>query len=112
MWQENSEFSLKNTTLSLTLVWSVLNNASDPIDHCNVYTSTMIDEVGHHSWQTEFVFLGRAHGTRFRIKDLFIACMDLRKTSLSIEFRVQPVMLSRWKVAVSNSPRLLVKILP
>ena len=111
VWQDNSEYSVDNNTVSLTLLWSVFNNPLDPIDHCNIFTSTIIDELGHHPWQTQFVFLGKAHGTCFRIKDLYIASLDLSKTSLSLEFRVQPVTQSRWKLAVPDSPVLIVKIL-
>ena len=89
LWREDAEVSYDNNSLSLTLVWSVSNNPSDPIDHCNIYTSTIIedkDSSASSPWQSQLVFLGRAYGTSFRVKDLNILNCDLIKCTLSLEF--------------------------
>lgn len=112
IYQENAKFSSDKSFLSLTLAWSCSNNPSDPIDHCNIYCSTILDASSSSPWQSEFVFLGRAYGTCFRVKDLYINCTDVSTTPLSLEFHVQPVTMSRWKLAVQDSPGLLLKILP
>ena len=112
VWQENAEFSLDKTSLSLTLGWSCSNNPADPIDHCNIYCSTILDASSSSPWQSELIFLGRAYGSFFRVKDLYISCTDLHKTPLALEFHVQSVTMSRWKLAVQDTPGLLVKILP
>ena len=116
IWQENAEFSPDKTSLSLTLSWTTSNNPSDPIDHCNIYSSTIIGDqdssTSSSSWQSEFVFLGRAYATSFRVKDLYILSADLNEAALSLEFHVQPVTMSRWKLAVQDSPGLIIKILP
>ena len=115
LWREDAEVSYDNNSLSLTLVWSVSNNPSDPIDHCNIYTSTIIedkDSSASSPWQSQLVFLGRAYGTSFRVKDLNILTCDLSKCTLSLEFRVQPVTISRLKLSANESPGLILKILP
>ena len=112
IYQEDAKFSLDKCSVSLTLAWSCSNNPSDPIDHSNIYCSTILDASSSSPWQSEFIFLGRAYGTRFRVKDLYISCVDVNETPIALEFHVQPVTMSRWKLAVQDSPGLLVKILP
>lgn len=114
LWQENAKVSFDKHMLSLTLVWSVSNNPSDPIDHCNIYTSTVIEDKSSSTsspWQSQLVFLGRAYGTSFRVKDLNILNTDLNKSTLSLEFRIQPVTMSRLKLSAKHSPGLILKIL-
>lgn len=114
LWQEDAKVSYDNNLLSLTLMWSVSNNPSDPIDHCNIYTSTIIEDKNSSvssPWQSQLVFLGRAYETSFRVKDLNILSADLKKSNLSLEFRVQPVTVSRLKLSAKDSPGLIVKIL-
>ena len=114
LWQEDANVSYDNKLLSLTLMWSVSNNPSDPIDHCNIYTSTIIEDKNSLSlspWQSQLVFLGRAYGTSFRVKDLNVLSADLSKSALSLEFRVQSVTVSRLKLGAKDSPGLIVKIL-
>ena len=114
LWQEDMKVSYENKLLSLTLVWSVSNNPSDPIDHCNIYTSTIIEDKNpsvSSPWQSQLVFLGRAYGTSFRVKDLNILNCDLNKSTLSLEFRVQPVTVSRLKLSAKESPGLILQIL-
>lgn len=114
LWQEDAKVSYDNNLLSLTLMWSVSNNPSDPIDHCNIYTSTIIEDKNSSvssPWQSQLVFLGRAYETSFRVKDLNILSADLKKSTLSLEFRVQPVTVSRLKLSAKDSPGLIVKIL-
>jgi hypothetical protein len=57
------------------------------------------------------VFLGRAYGTSFRVNELNILSCDLNKSTLSQEFRVQPVTVSRLKLSAKESPGLILKIL-
>ena len=114
LWQEDMKVSYENKLLSLTFVWSVSNNPSDPIDHCNIYTSTIIEDKNpsvSSPWQSQLVFLGRAYGTSFRVKDLNILNCDLNKSTLSLEFRVQPVTVSRLKLSAKESPGLILQIL-
>ena len=114
LWQEDMKVSYENKLLSLTFVWSVSNNPSDPIDHCNIYTSTIIEDKSPSAsspWQSQLVFLGRAYGTSFRVKDLNVLNCDLNKSTLSLEFRIQPVTVSRLKLSAKESPGLILKIL-
>ena len=114
LWQENAKVSFDKHLLSLTLVWSVSNNPSDPIDHCNIYISTIIEDKNSSTlspWQSQLVFLGRAYGTSFRVNDMNILSTDLNKSMLSLEFRVQPVTMSRLKLSAEHSPGLILKIL-
>lgn len=113
MWYKDAKVSSDKKSLSLTLVWSMLNNSSDPIDHCNIYTSTSIEDIPSSSpWQSQLVFLGRAYGTSFRVNDLKIFSAGLHKNTLSLKFHVQPVTVSRLKVNPKDSPELILKILP
>ena len=114
LWQEDVKVSYENKLLSLTFVWSVSNNPSDPIDHCNIYTSTIIEDKNPSAsspWQSQLVFLGRAYGTSFRVNNLNILDCDLNKSTLSLEFRIQPVTVSRLKLSAKESPGLILKIL-
>ena len=114
LWQEDVKVSYENKLLSLTFVWSMSNNPSDPIDHCNIYTSTIIEDKNPSAsspWQSQLVFLGRAYGTSFRVNNLNILDCDLNKSTLSLEFRVQPVTVSRLKLSAKESPGLILKIL-
>ena len=114
LWQEDIKVSYENKLLSLTFVWSVSNNPSDPIDHCNIYTSTIIEDKNPSAsspWQSQLVFLGRAYGTSFRVNNLNILDCDLNKSTLSLEFRIQPVTVSRLKLSAKESPGLILKIL-
>ena len=114
LWQEDMKVSYEHKLLSLTFVWSVSNNPSDPIDHCSIYTSTIIEDKNPSAsspWQSQLVFLGRAYGTSFRVKDLNILNCDLNKSTLSLEFRVQPVTVSRLKLGAKESPGLILQIL-
>ena len=114
LWQEDVKVSYENKLLSLTFVWSTSNNPSDPIDHCNIYTSTIIEDKNPSAsspWQSQLVFLGRAYGTSFRVNNLNILDCDLNKSTLSLEFRVQPVTVSRLKLSAKESPGLILKIL-
>ena len=104
-----------DSTIALTLTWVMVNSCVDPIDHCNIYCSSM---VGNHqeeddTWKSDYVFLGRAHGSCFRVTNLYMLSQNLEESPFSLEFRVQQVTSSRRKPRVEeDSVCLLVKITP
>ena len=98
-----------DSTIALTLTWVMVR-----IDHCNIYCSSM---VGNHqeeddTWKSDYVFLGRAHGSCFRVTNLYMLSQNLEESPFSLEFRVQQVTSSRRKPRVEDSVCLLVKITP
>lgn len=106
--------TLSDSTIALTLRWVATNNRVDPIEHCNIYCSSMI---GNHqdketTWKSDYVFIGRAYASCFRVTNLYMLSPNLEESPFSIEFRVQPVSCSRRKPRVEESECLLVEVNP
>ena len=103
-----------DSTIALTLTWVMMNSRVDPIDHCNIYCSSMVgnQQEEDDTWKSDYVFLGRAHGSCFRVTNLYMLSQNLEESPFSLEFRVQQVTSSRRKPRVEDSACLLVKITP
>ena len=100
-----------NDTLSLTLKWLTIDNTVDPVEHCNIYSSCIIGNLDDRAscWQSDYVYLGRAYASCFRVIGLDLLGSDLE---FSFEFRVQPVTFSQRKPGVEESPCIVVQVTP
>jgi len=73
--------------------------------------------IGNHqdketTWKSDYVFIGRAYASCFRVTNLYMLSPNLEESPFSIEFRVQPVSCSRRKPRVEESECLLVEVNP
>lgn len=106
--------TLSDSTIALTLRWVATNSRVDPIEHCNIYCSSMIGnrQDKETTWKSDYVFIGRAYASCFRVTNLYMLSPNLEESPFSIEFRVQPVSCSRRKPRVEESECLLVEVNP
>lgn len=108
-------------TVSLTLSWHSSYSPSDPIDHCNIYLSSIISDQPPSRdatpWRSDYVFLGRSYSKCYRVTDLHLLCPPPPSPSPSeavtsrvvFEFSVQPVTVSLCKQAVQDCQALAVE---
>ena len=111
-------FNKHKSALSLTLSWQRGDGQLDPIDHCNVFASVKDKSVVCHPLErkseAKFVFLGRAYSNCFRVVDFALPFVSASNgddsNSVVLEFRVQPVTVSRQKLAVSLTHKLQIQL--
>ena len=102
-------FNKQKSAISLTLTWQRSDAKLDAIDHINIFASVMTGSAEYRQFErkseSEVIFLGRAYCNCFRVVDFplpfFSKSHDLDRSSVALEFRVQPVTVSRQKLPVN-----------
>lgn len=112
IWSHDFHFSSDHQTVSFSLSWQALSSSSDPIDHCNIFLSTVVSEslqdAAVRPWKSEHVFLGRSYTTSYLVTDLYLLSVSGNEGSrVAFEFYVQAVTASGCKL-VTDECKLLV----
>lgn len=100
IWCHDIKVSSDGQRASLTLSWQAVDSPRDPIDHCNIYLSSIISEKSRETdipWKSERAFLGRSYVKSFRVSELYLLVSKDSENSVVFEFCVQPVTASRCK---------------
>ena len=111
-------FNKHKSALSLTLSWQRGDSQLDPIDHSNIFASVMDQSVVCHPLErkseAKFVFVGRAYSNCFRVVDFALPFVSGSSgddsNSVAVEVRVQPVTISRQKLAVSLTHKVQIAL--
>ena len=119
VWCHDYKFSSDGQSVSFTLSWEPISTPCDPIDHCNIYLSSVImegDIVADGSpqaaphWKSDYVFLGRSYAkTCYRVMNLYLLGPGKGEQQaggcvILFEFRVQSVLASHCKLSVNDCP--------
>ena len=100
-----------DSTISLTLKWTVSNNPVDPISHCNVYATSLLGGSGEAegaSWTGERIYLGSAYASCYRVHGMHMLSSDLKEQPFGLGFRVQSVTIGRRKPSVDDADSITV----
>lgn len=105
------QFAKDGQTVSFTLSWQPISSEDDPIDHCNIYLSSIITDRVSTPWRSEYVFQGRCYSKScYRVTDLHLLSPPAESGGgrVSFEFFVQAVLASRSKLPISDCPSIVV----